>query len=136
MFKNENIQTAYAVSEKGWMQTSIFEKYLKSVFVPSLGSVRPVLLIYDGHVSHVDLNVIQYAASEGITILKLPPHSSDVLQPLDCSTMKPLKDRWEDEIIRWQRLHIGSKLPQSESARILTKIWNELDCIINFIRLY
>lgn len=130
MFKNQNIETAYAVSEKGWMQTSIFEKYLKSVFVPALGNDRPVLLIYDGHSTHVDLNVIQYAASEDITILKLPPHSSDVLQPLDCSTMKPLKDRWEDEIIKWQRLHIGAKLPKSEFARILTRIWDDLDHII------
>ncbi|KAL0879311.1 hypothetical protein ABMA27_003090 [Loxostege sticticalis] len=90
----------------------------------------PVLLIYDGHSTHVDLNVIEYAASEGITILKLPPHSSDVLQPLDCSAMKPLKDRWEDEVIKWQRLHIGAKLPKSEFARILTRIWDELDPLI------
>ncbi|KAL0811981.1 hypothetical protein ABMA28_009379 [Loxostege sticticalis] len=62
------------------------------------GDERPVLLVYDGHSTHVDLSVIEYAASQGITILKLPPHSSHILQPLDCSTMKPLKDKWEDEL--------------------------------------
>lgn len=97
LHQNENVKTAYAVSKKGWMETSIFEKYLKGVFVPAIGSKRPVLLIYDGHSTHTDLSVIEYVISEGITILKLPPHSSDVLQPLDCSVMK---DKWDQELIK------------------------------------
>ncbi|XP_026325747.1 uncharacterized protein LOC113234608, partial [Hyposmocoma kahamanoa] len=130
MYKNEKVKTAYAVSKKGWMETSIFEKYLKDVFVPAIGSKRPVLLIYDGHSTHTDLSVIEYAISEGITILKLPPHSSDVLQPLDCSVMKPMKDRWDQELIKWQRMHVGFKLPKSEFARILTGIWENLNPVI------
>lgn len=56
------------------METTILEKYLKDIFVPAIGNERPILLILDGHSTHVDLNVIEFAASEGITILKLPPH--------------------------------------------------------------
>lgn len=100
--------------------------YMKEVFVPSTSGERPLLLIFDGHSIHVDLNVIEYAASEGITIAKLPAHLSDVLRPLDCSTMKPLKDKWEDEVIKWQRLNIGTKLPKPKFARILTKVWKKL----------
>ncbi|KOB66553.1 Jerky protein, partial [Operophtera brumata] len=127
VYQDETVNTAYAVSRKGWMETSIFEKYIKDVFIPAIGSERPVLLIYDGHSTHCDLSVIELAVANGITILKLPPHSSHILQPLDCSTMKPLKDRWESELIKWQRLHVGAKLPKSEFARILTNIWDNLN---------
>ncbi|CAH2220869.1 jg19049 [Pararge aegeria aegeria] len=98
-YAEEQVKTAYAVSDKGWMETSIFEKYMRNVFVPAIGPERPVLLIFDGHKTHVTLGVIEYAASQGITIIKLPPHTSHVLQPLDLSTMKSLKDRWEAELI-------------------------------------
>ncbi|CAB3255555.1 unnamed protein product [Arctia plantaginis] len=81
-------------------------------------------------VSRKDLNVIKLAQSENITILKLPPHSSDTLQPLDCSGMKPMKDRWDEALVKWQRLHIGAKLPKSEFARILTEIWSNLNPVI------
>ncbi|CAG4958326.1 unnamed protein product [Parnassius apollo] len=73
MYQNENIKTAYAVSQKGCMETTIFEKYLKDLFISAVGDKRPVLLIYDGHSTHVDLNVIELAATNGITIIKLPP---------------------------------------------------------------
>lgn len=130
LYANENVKTAYAVSDKGWMETTIFERYMRETFVPAIGPERPVLLIFDGHSTHVDLSVIEYAASQDITILKLPPHSSHILQPLDCSVMKPFKDKWEDEIIKWQRLHIGSKLPKNEFARIVTQIWDEMNPVI------
>ncbi|CAK1586831.1 unnamed protein product [Parnassius mnemosyne] len=44
--------------------------------------------------------------------------------------MKPMKDRWEEAMVRWQRLHIGAKLPKSEFARIITEIWDALNPVI------
>ncbi|CAG4990969.1 unnamed protein product [Parnassius apollo] len=129
-YKNDSVKTAYAVSQKGWMETSIFEKYFKNVFLPAIGNERPVLLIYDGHSTHVDLKVIELAISENVTILKLPPHSSHILQPLDVSGMKSMKDRWEEALVKWQRLHIGAKLPKSEFPRIITKIWDDMNPVI------
>lgn len=34
LYPNEDIKTAYAVSEKGWMETTIFEKYIREVLGP------------------------------------------------------------------------------------------------------
>lgn len=130
LFKNDNIHTAYAVSKKGWMETTIFEQYIKAVFLPAIGAERPVLLVYDGHKTHVDLNVIDLLVAENITVLKLPAHSSHILQPLDCSTMKPMKDKWDSELVKWQRLHVGAKLPKQEFARIITNIWDDLNPVI------
>lgn len=129
-YKNENVPTAYSVSLNGWMETSIFEKYIKDVFIPAIGSERPVLLVYDGHKTHVDLGVLELADANNITILKLPPHSSHVLQPLDCSAMKSMKVHWEDALVKWQRLHSGAKLPKSEFAKLLTETWDYLSPVV------
>ncbi|XP_063384473.1 uncharacterized protein LOC134670603 [Cydia fagiglandana] len=129
-FENENVNTAYVGSRKGWMETKIFENYIAKVFIPAIGPERPVLLIFDGHSTHVDLSVIELLMANQITVLKLPAHSSHILQPLDCSTMKPMKDNWDSELVKWQRLHVGAKLPKPEFARIITKIWNDLNPVI------
>ncbi|VVC95530.1 unnamed protein product [Leptidea sinapis] len=80
-----------------------------SVFFPAIGNDRPVLVIYDGHSTHVDLNVIKLVLSKNIIIIKLPLHSSDTLQPLHCSGMKPMKDRSDEALVKWQRLHPSGK---------------------------
>lgn len=99
------------------METSVFEQYIKDVFLPAIGTERPMLLVY-GHSIHVDVNVIKLLLAEQITVLKLPAHSSHILHPLDCSTMKPMKDNWESKLVKWQILHVGTELPKQEFARI------------------
>ncbi|KAJ8965095.1 hypothetical protein NQ314_004383 [Rhamnusium bicolor] len=73
--------TCYAASEKGWMTTVIFNEWFNK-FV-KLVTVRPLLLIVDGHITHLDKSTIEMANKENITLLKLPAHTTDVLQPLD-----------------------------------------------------
>ena len=51
------------------------------------------LLLLDGHLSHVSEEVIRTGLEEDITIIKFPPHATDVLQPLDVSCFGPIKKR-------------------------------------------
>lgn len=119
-------ETTYAASPNGWMQTDIFDNYFKNSFLRTIGTERPVLLFFDGHATHVSLNLIQMAIDNQVTIIKLPPHSSHILQPLDLSVMKAVKDRWDPLLVSWQRLHIGQKLPKAEFSVLLGKIWASL----------
>lgn len=48
-----DFEVTYAASTKGWMETEIFYNYMEKVLIPSLGEERPVLIIYDGHSTHV-----------------------------------------------------------------------------------
>jgi hypothetical protein len=59
--------TAYAASDNSWMTSEIFRNYFDKTFVTSLGYRRPVLLIYDGHSSHID-DLIISALENKITI--------------------------------------------------------------------
>ncbi|KAJ8885225.1 hypothetical protein PR048_011421 [Dryococelus australis] len=59
------------------------------------------------------------AREASVTILKIPPHSSHLLQPLDLSVIKSLKVRWDATLTSWQHQHIGKKTPKEG------KIWEE-----------
>ncbi|XP_047022265.1 tigger transposable element-derived protein 2-like [Helicoverpa zea] len=119
--------TSYAATKKGWMETDVFEKYFKKVFLPAVGDQRPILLIYDGHATHVGLNIIEEARKADITILKLPPHTSHILQPLDVAVMKSFKARWDPMLVKWQRSNVGVKLPKKEFAKLIGVVWAEID---------
>lgn len=119
--------TTYAATKNGWMESDIFETYFKKVFIPNIGDERPVLLTYDGHATHVGLNIIEEARKAKITILKLPAHTSHVLQPLDVAVMKSFKDRWDQLLVKWQRLNVGATLPKKEFVRLIGEVWTQID---------
>jgi len=48
------------------------------------------LLILDGHESHINTAVIQYAVQQKIILLCLPSHTTHMIQPLDVSLFQPL----------------------------------------------
>lgn len=119
--------TVYAASSKGWMETEIFRNYFIRTLIPSIGENRPALIIYDGHSTHIDAEVIDTAIREDITILKLPPHSSHLLQPLDLSVFKSFKDKWDSKLVSWQRMNIGRKLPKATFSTFLGETWTSID---------
>ena len=66
-----------------WLK-SHFEEYTKHL-------IGTRLLIIDGHGSHVNLETIDLARDLGIELFCLPPHTTQILQPLDVSLYGPLK---------------------------------------------
>ncbi|CAF3744594.1 unnamed protein product [Rotaria socialis] len=87
--------TGYAVSDNGWMTAKVFEQFF-SKFIEHTKDCRPTLLILDGHLSHTSMNVLDMAEKNEISILKLPAHCTDLLQPLDvacCALGEPAQ--WE-----------------------------------------
>ncbi|CAG4946555.1 unnamed protein product [Parnassius apollo] len=119
--------TVYAATKNGWMETEIFETHFDKVFLPTVGEKRPILLVYDGHSTHVGLNIIEKAREAGITILKLPPHTSDNLQPLDLAVNKSFKDKWDLALVKWQRLQVGQMLPKKDFSKLIGHVWAQVD---------
>lgn len=94
----------------GWMQSEIFAPTWFNHFLkhskPS--PERPVLLIMDGHSTHVkNLNLVELARQNSVHILIIPPHTSHRLQPLDVSFMFPLSTYYEQEVRSWLRNNPG-----------------------------
>ena len=61
------------------------------MFTEMIPPLRPVLLVLDGHGSHITIDVIEYARSKEIHLLCLPSHTSHILQPLDVGVFKSFK---------------------------------------------
>lgn len=118
-------KTYYAVSESGWMTTSIFHNWFEK-FVDETKHIRPLLLIFDGHLTHMSVLTIELAMKENITLLKLPAHCTDVLQPLDVSCFNPLKSYYERELT--EQVHkTGAREPLRKAAfgNLISKIWRK-----------
>ena len=52
-------------------------------FSRNIPPTRPVLLIQDGHSSHMSIEGIEFARDNGIHMLCLPAHTTHILMPLD-----------------------------------------------------
>lgn len=92
--KGEVPGTLYGMSPNGWIDEELFCHWLSDLFLKHIPPQRPVLLLLDGHSTHFTPYAVHLAASEGVTIMCLPPHTTHAAQPLDVSFFGPLKKHW------------------------------------------
>lgn len=92
----------FNISESGWMEIPNFLDWFKTLFLPFVDKIEgPKLLIYDGHSSHISVEVCEAAIMHDVHILVLPAHSSHIYQPLDVSVYKSMKSSWKKILDDW-----------------------------------
>ncbi|KAJ8877134.1 hypothetical protein PR048_021587 [Dryococelus australis] len=101
-------RTYYSCTEKGWMTTSVFQEFL--VKFEREQKQMPILLILDGHLTHLDMNTAQFAQKHDITIIKLPAHTTD--------------NSWDQKLVSWYRDN-NRKLQKNEFVNLLCEVWTE-----------
>lgn len=84
----------YGWSDSGCINSDLFKKWFLKQFLLHAPKERPLLLIFDGHKSPVNLEVVEAARKEAVILLCLPPHCSHMLQPLDAGLFVLLKQRF------------------------------------------
>ena len=60
--------TMHGLSEKGWMDSDIFENWFTHHFLAHIPSTRPILLLLDGHSTHYNPAFIKKAAHEKVIV--------------------------------------------------------------------
>ena len=116
--------TYFAASENGWMTTKIFHDWFTK-FVKQV-ETRPLLLLFDGHLTHLSLATIDLAIEENISLVKLPAHCTDILQPLDVSCFSPLKQSYEKLLTEFVHRTGGrQKLSKPAFCNLIATIWRE-----------
>ena len=113
--------TTYGCSDNGWITSKIFLDWLK-FFIKEVKQ-RPLILLCDGHRSHVTLEVILLAHQNDVTIVKFPSHTTHLLQPLDVAVFKGLKIAWDKALIAHQRANGYRVVSKAESVNILCSVW-------------
>lgn len=83
--------TFFGATDNGWIDRNVFEAWLDR-FIAAVagrrglladGTPKPVLLIFDGHESHIALASVLKAEAAGVQLFQLPAHTSHRTQPLD-----------------------------------------------------
>ena len=115
--------TVYGLSDKGWIDTELFEQWFDHHFLHYAPPARPVLLLLDGHSSHYQPSVVRKAAANGVILFCLPPHTTHLAQPLDKSIFSPLKTYWSQECQNYLAMNPGKVVTRQVFSQIFSKAW-------------
>ncbi|TFY73539.1 hypothetical protein EWM64_g10473, partial [Hericium alpestre] len=84
----------------GWTDEFICTEWFRQSFIPQTKahteSSAPILLLVDGHGSHVTAEMRRLAMDNNIHLFCLPPHTTHRLQPLDVGVFGPLQTEWQN----------------------------------------
>ena len=115
------------VSDTGYSNTEIFSHYVKNHFlkyVQSRSESHPLLLLYDGHRSHIGLSLIQWARQNNIILFVLPPHTSHILQPMDVGCFGPFETLYQQEAHKLMRKTTGRSITRYDVCSIACKVYD------------
>lgn len=115
------------MTESGWSNTVVLGTYLEDHFLKyaQRNPNEKLLLIYDGHVSHAAMSILQWAKDHNIVLLILPAHTSHVLQPLDVACFGPLQKVYDKECAAYMKANIGSTITKFDVARLASKAYTK-----------
>lgn len=86
------------------MLNKVFTRYLEQfINHTNCSKEHPALLLLDNHESHVSLKAVDIAKDNGIVLLTLPPHTSQV----DKTVFGPLKRFYNQAMDAWMRSNPG-----------------------------
>lgn len=82
------------VTESGCSNSKSFQTFLEDHFLRYIqrgSEYQTVILIVDGHRSHINIHVIDWAKEHNIELFVLSVHTSHIQQPLDVGCFGPLQ---------------------------------------------
>lgn len=109
------------LSENGWTNDNQCLKWLETCFIPQAreragNPDKPILLFVDGHGSHVTREMIELARQHNVHIVRLPPHTTHMLQPLDVGCFGLLQRKWIERCERYVET-FGFGIPRRDVVR-------------------
>ena len=130
-------EAALGRSENGWMDSEVFIGWLVNVFIPGIEErnvKKPVLLLIDGHKTHVSMEASDTCIAHGIELYCLLEHSSHLMQPLDLRFFGQLKMAWRHSVRDFQLANIGEFVTKQTFARVFKQAWVKATTIEAAIR--
>ena len=74
------------------MDSELFKKWVEKQFLPQMHHLpQPLLLILDGHGSHMNIDMINQLVENDVHLYCLPPHTTNILQSFHVAIFHPLK---------------------------------------------
>ena len=117
--------TEYGLSEKGWMNSTLFNAWFRKIFLRYAPASRPILLLLDGHSSHYCPDTIQLASENEVIMFTLPPNTTHITQPLDKGVFGPFKAHWKLVCHDYLVSHPGQVINPYNFVELFSKAWIE-----------
>lgn len=122
------------VSETGWSNSSVFLEYLDTHFLKYVQ--RPtenqsLILLFDGHKSHVTVPVILWAKQHNVVLFVLPAHTSHILQPLDVGCFGPLQRIYNSECHKFLRNSPASQITRFNVCALVCSAYSPALSVTN-----
>ena len=112
-------------TKSGWIDLEQFYTWMTNHFVTHIPPRRPIVVLSDGHSSHIDLYVIDFCANNGIFLFRLPPHSFHTLQPADRRFFGTFKSNFSKEVAKFSVQHPGVSVTKRTFSGIFTKAFEQ-----------
>lgn len=105
LLKGKTVGADGTVTQSGWSNSDIFRMYMKDHFSKYVQGRDgdTLLVLYDGHRSHISLDLIEWARDNNMVLFVLPPHCSHILQPMDIGCFGPLQLIHNQECLKFSR---------------------------------
>jgi len=119
--KGHHMVQVEACTDYGWSNMFTFQNYLENHFlkyVNRLNRENPILLLYDGHKSHVSLFLTDWANKNNVILFILPPYTSHLLQPLDVGIFGPFKTLYNKECQKYLRDNPGARVTKHQVGKL------------------
>ena len=95
--------------------------------------LRPVVLLIDGHGSHIDYYVRQFCAENQILLFRFPPHTSHAVQPTDRGFFGAFKHNFWKEPAKFTVQYPGVSITKRQFPFIFTKAY-EISCKMETVK--
>ncbi|XP_065684332.1 uncharacterized protein LOC136096703 [Hydra vulgaris] len=121
-------------SSSGWMKGETFLYYLKEFKRYLVGkdllnikdNNQKVILLVDGHSSHLSYVASKYCEDTGIVLYSLYPNATHVQQPADVGVMNSLQDYWAREVQIYRMSHAGAAITSEKFPAMAMKAINQI----------
>ncbi|XP_033731184.1 LOW QUALITY PROTEIN: uncharacterized protein LOC117320803 [Pecten maximus] len=126
-------EAIFAHTPNGWMDTDCFVEFLKHLkqFVSKSNIASPILLIVDGHSTHISLAASKFCRENGIVLYCLLPNATHILQACDVGLFSPMKAAWTKHVKQWQMQHIGEVLTKRMFPEVFRGTWYQVATFAN-----
>ena len=118
--------SAFAVTEKGYMDAPTFYVWLANHFVPHLPPTRPVVLLVDSAEAHIDLHTFELAKKNNIYIYALLKNATHLLQPADVGLFGPLKQAWYKTVRRFTQQNPNTDITKKNFSLVFKTTWQNI----------
>ena len=124
--------TLFVHSDTGWINADLFLEWFK-FFIKNIPPTRLVLLIQDGHSSHVSIELVELARENNIYLLGLPSHTSHILQPLDVGCFKSFKANFSKACHTYLLERPGQVITTNAITSLVHQAWHSSFTAVNIL---